>query len=47
VDVRPHPTDLFEVGFGLGVTVLDLDAHITDQATSGTIQTDELVPYRT
>lgn len=38
------PGDTIEVGLGLGVTVLDVNAHFTDQATSGTIKSDELVP---
>lgn len=38
------PGDALEVGLGLGVTLLDINAQFTDQATSETIQTDELVP---
>lgn len=38
------PGDTVEVGLGLGVALLDLDARFTDQLTSQEVQTDEIVP---
>ena len=41
------PSDTFEVGFGLGVAVLDTDASFTNQTTSEEVATDESFPFRT
>jgi hypothetical protein len=38
------PTDIVELGLGLGVTAIDLDMKVTDDDTGETIDTDEAVP---
>lgn len=38
------PGDMVEVGIGLGVSALDLNASFTDQLTSQEVKTDDIVP---
>lgn len=38
------PTDMFELGIGLGVTALDVDARFTDLSNSATVTTSEILP---
>ncbi len=38
------PTDNFELGLGLGVSVADFDTSFTDETTGDRIATDEVVP---
>jgi hypothetical protein len=38
------PTDLFELGLGLGVSYVDIDASFQEEGTGETISTDEQVP---
>ena len=38
------PTDMIEVGLGLGVTALDLNAHFRDELTSEEVNTSDIVP---
>jgi len=39
------PTDFVDVGLGLGVQALDIDAAMTSQTSGDTIETDESVPF--
>lgn len=39
------PTDLVDLGIGLGVQAIDLEASITSQTTGDTISTDESAPF--
>lgn len=38
------PTDAIELGLGVGVTALDVKARFTDQLSSQTVSTDEVLP---
>ena len=38
------PTDLFELGLGLGLTYVDVNASFQDQGTGETVETDEQIP---